>query len=97
MATLEVDTQTLIEICRKHGATRVGIFGSVARGEGAPSSDIDILVRFAEPKSLLTLVAIERQLASALGKPVDLVTEQSLHPYLRSRVLHDLKVVYESQ
>jgi predicted nucleotidyltransferase len=97
MLSRAVDVQSLIDICRAHDATMVGIFGSTARGEATPDSDIDILIRFAKPKSLLTLVAIERQLATALGKPVDLVTEQALHPYLREYVLRDLQVVYEAR
>lgn len=96
MATLAIDTQSLVDICRANDATMVGIFGSTARGDATADSDIDILVRFSKPKSLLTLVAIERQLAAALGKSVDLVTEQALHPYLREHVLRDLQVVYES-
>nr|WP_298490665.1 nucleotidyltransferase family protein [uncultured Chloroflexus sp.] len=87
----------LIDICRVNDAIMIGVFGSTARGEATSSSDIDVLVRFAKPKSLLTLVGLERQLAAALGTPVDLVTEQSLHPYLRSAVLRDLQVVYEAQ
>lgn len=74
----------------------VGIFGSTARGEATADSDVDVLVRFAHPKSLLALVALERQLSEAVGKPVDLVTEHSLHPYLRDNVLRDLQVVYEA-
>lgn len=96
MPSLAVDTQSLIEICRAHDATMVAIFGSTVRGEATPDSDIDILIRFSKPKSLLTLVAIEQQLATTLGKPVDLVTEQALHPYLREHVLRDLQVLYES-
>lgn len=75
----------------------IGVFGSTARSEATSGSDVDVLVCFAKPKSLPTLIALERQLAAALGKPVDLVTEQSLHPYLRSAVLRDLQVVYEAQ
>lgn len=97
MATLPFDTTALIDICRANDVVMVGVFGSIARGEATPESDIDLLVRFAKPKSLLKLVALERELAIALGKPVDLVTENSLHPYLRHHVLHDLQVVYETR
>ncbi len=97
MPALPFDTTKLIDICRKYDVTMVGIFGSTARGEATADSDIDILVRFAKPKSLLTLVALERQLATALGQPVDLVTESALHPYLRDHILRDLQVVYEAR
>lgn len=75
----------------------VGIFGSTARGKATLDSDVDVLIRFARPKSLLALVALERQLAAALGKRVELVTEGALHPYLRDNVLRDLQVVYEAR
>lgn len=97
MKLSEKDIQNLIDICQAHDVIMIGVFGSTARGEATSSSDIDVLVRFAKPKSLLTLVTLERQLAAALGRPVDLVTEQSLHPYLRPAVLRDLQVVYETQ
>lgn len=97
MKLSEKDIQNLIDICQAHDAIMIGVFGSTARGEATSGSDIDVLVRFAKPKSLLTLIALERQLAAALGRPVDLVTEQSLHPYLRPAVLRDLQVVYKAQ
>jgi predicted nucleotidyltransferase len=97
MAAFPFDVSTLVEICRQNDVTMVGVFGSAARGEATPTSDIDLLVRFAKPKSLLTLVALERQLTAALGKPVDLVTEGALHPYLRDNVLRDLQVVYKAR
>ncbi|HEX6293346.1 MAG TPA: nucleotidyltransferase family protein [Herpetosiphonaceae bacterium] len=97
MAVLPFDTAKLVGICRANDVVMVGVFGSIARGEATPESDIDLLVRFAKPKSLLTLVALERELATALGKPVDLVTENALHPYLRDHVLRDLQVVYDAR
>lgn len=97
MTTTLLNTMKLIEICRQHDVTMLGIFGSTVHGEATADSDIDMLVRFARPKSLLTLVAIERQLANALGKPVDLITEGALHPYLRDNVLRDLQVIYETR
>jgi predicted nucleotidyltransferase len=48
---------------KKHGATKVSVFGSYVRGEEKPESDIDVLVEFAERKSLLTLVNIELELS----------------------------------
>ncbi|WP_269850075.1 nucleotidyltransferase family protein [Methanosarcina horonobensis] len=62
----------------KEGATKVAIFGSYARGEEKPESDIDILVEFSETKGLLTLVRIERELSELLGVKVDLLTEASI-------------------
>ena len=57
---------------------KVGIFGSFARGDNKKSSDIDILVEFKEPPSLLTLIKIENDLSEILGIKVDLVTTGAL-------------------
>jgi uncharacterized protein len=59
MATLAIDTERLVDICRANDAMMVGIFGSTARGEATPASDIDSLVRFSKPKSLLNLVVLD--------------------------------------
>jgi predicted nucleotidyltransferase len=88
------DARELVEICKANGATLVGLFGSMARGEATENSDIDLLVRMAKPKSLLSMVALERQLTDAAGRKVDLLTEGALSPYLRERILGELQVLY---
>ena len=93
---LPFDTHKLIEICRKNDVAMIGVFGSVARGEATTQSDIDLLVRFSKGKSLLALVALERQISTVLGKKVDLLTEAAISPYIRDKVKRDLKVIYES-
>ena len=77
MAVLPFDTDTLIEICRQNDVSKVSVFGSMARGEATDKSDIDLLVEFSKRKSLLTFVALERQLSTALDRKVDLLTEAS--------------------
>jgi predicted nucleotidyltransferase len=89
------DTGKLIEICRQNDIKKVGAFGSMARGEATEQSDIDLLVEFAKPKSLLAMVKLERQIATALGRKVDLLTEAAISPYLREGILRDLQVIYE--
>ena len=95
-AALPFDSRKLIEICRKNDVAMLGVFGSIARGEATAQSDIDLLVRFSKAKSLLTLVRLERQISTALGKKVDLLTEAAISPYIRDQVKRDLKVIYES-
>ncbi len=97
MAVYPFDIDRLIEICRKNDVAMVGIFGSVARGEATAQSDIDLLVKFAKRKSLLALVRLERDLSSALGRKVDLLTEAAISPYLRERILGELQVIYEAR
>jgi predicted nucleotidyltransferase len=84
----------VIAILEKYNARRIGIFGSFARGEAGPGSDLDLLVDFKERKSLLTLVRIERELSEAVGMKVDLLTEQAISPYLIDTIKSELKVVY---
>jgi len=96
MIMLPFDTQKLIEICRQNDVSKVGVFGSMARGEANDQSDIDLLVEFSRRKSLLAMVALERQIATALGRKVELLTEAAISPYLRERILGDLQVIYET-
>ena len=96
MIAIPFDTHKLIEICRQNDVARIGIFGSVARGEATDQSDIDLLVYFSKRKSLLALVALERQLSTALGRKVDLLTEATISPYLRERIKRELQVIYEA-
>lgn len=65
------------------------------RGEESPESDIDVLVEFSERKSLLDLVRIEQELSEALGIKVDLLTENSISPYLIGRIRKEMVVVSE--
>jgi uncharacterized protein len=90
-----LDERMISELCEDHDIAFLGVFGSVARGEATLESDIDLLVRFRTPKSLLDLVRIERDFAERLGRPVDLVTEASISPYLRDRIRSDLRPLYE--
>jgi hypothetical protein len=97
MIAFPFDTNLIIQICRDNDIAMVGLFGSTARGEATAKSDIDLLVRFAQRKSLLTVVRLERELSEALGGKVDLVTEASISPYLSESIFQDLVVIYEAQ
>lgn len=97
MMAFPFDTNQLIEICRQNDVAMLGVFGSIARGEATDRSDIDLLVRFSKRKSLLTLVALERQISTALGRKVDLLTEAAISPYLRERIKRELQVIYEAR
>lgn len=79
--------QDILRIARSHGATRVKVFGSVARGEASSNSDLDLLIDLAPGRDLLDIVAIKQDLEDLLGCGVDVVTEKSLSPYLRDGVL----------
>jgi predicted nucleotidyltransferase len=76
-------------IAAVHGAGNVRVFGSVGRGEQDASSDLDLLVDMAEGRSLFDLIALSNDLEESLGVDVDVVTEASLSPYIRDRVLDE--------
>ena len=86
--------EKIIEICRQNDISYCALFGSYARAEATEKSDIDLLVRFAKPKSLLGHIGVTHQLEDALGKEVDLVTEKELSSLIRDNVLRDLRVIY---
>lgn len=72
---------------RSAGGRRVRVFGSVARGDDRPGSDVDLLFEMRRPLSLLELGALEAEVSAQLGVDVDLVPESSLSPAVRDRVL----------
>ncbi|HXQ23719.1 MAG TPA: nucleotidyltransferase family protein [Candidatus Acidoferrales bacterium] len=80
-------------IARQHGAHRVRVFGSRARGEAGASSDLDLLVDFEPGRDLLDLVALKQDLEQLLGCRVDVVEEEGLSPYLRQRVVEEARVL----
>jgi predicted nucleotidyltransferase len=77
----------LLTIARRRGASSVRVFGSMARGDAGPDSDVDLLITLAPGVSGLALGGIAIDVQELLGRRVDVVTEAALHPDLRRRVL----------
>lgn len=75
------------EIASRHGARRIRIFGSVARGEAGPDSDVDFLVDAGPTTSSWFPAGLILDLEALLGRRVHVVTENGLHPLIRDRVL----------
>ncbi len=77
----------ILRIAASHGAHNVRVFGSYARGEAGPDSDLDLLVSMDSNRSLLDTVGLIQDLEETLGRKVDVVTEPALHQLLRNRIL----------
>jgi predicted nucleotidyltransferase len=89
------DRSALVRLCREHDVVRLRIFGSAARGEDRPESDVDLIVDFGHPTGLLALIRLERELGELFGRPVDLVTEPGLSPHMRDAVLASASVIFD--
>ena len=92
LATAE--KEKIIEICERNDIEYCAVFGSFARGEATKESDIDLLVRFSKPKGFDWITAA-LEIEDALGRKVDLATENMIGKYIRESVYRDLKVLLD--
>lgn len=81
--------EEILRIAKKHGASNVRIFGSVARGENDSKSDVDLLVDLEQGRSLLDHAALYLELEELLQCKVDVATEKGLKERIRERVLNE--------
>jgi predicted nucleotidyltransferase len=84
---LTTKRQEILGLAAKHGARNVRVFGSVARGEAGPHSDVDFLVDAGPKRTAFFPGGLLADLEELLGCNVDVVTEKALHPSIRERVL----------
>lgn len=75
---IEAKRAEIREVVRRHRGRTVAVFGSVARGDESPSSDIDLLVEFEPGSSLFDLLHITEELEELLGVPVDVISAGGL-------------------
>ena len=95
METLDADRLRLDALCRRFGIARLDVFGSVARGEDGPGSDVDLLYELAQGRALgWEIEDLSQDLADLFGRPVDLVSRKALHPLIRDQVLADAEPFY---
>jgi len=87
--------EKIISILVKHGIKRILVFGSYARNEATPESDLDLIVDFPEGTSLLDHVGIEIELSEALNMKIDLLSRNGISPYIKDNVLKEAIVIYE--
>ena len=79
----------ILMLAERHGAYNVRVFGSVARGDARPDSNIDFLVEFRPGYGLIDRIALMQELQDLLGRHVDVVRERSLRDRIRENVLKD--------
>jgi len=86
-ALIETHRAELLALARRRGFTGVRVFGSMSHGDGGDDSDVDLLVTLPPGTSGLALGGLLLDAQELLGRRVDVVTEASLHPSLRERVV----------
>ncbi|MBC8099620.1 MAG: nucleotidyltransferase family protein [Armatimonadetes bacterium] len=90
LAALRAQREAILALAAQHGAYDVRVFGSVARGDAHPGSDIDLLVRWDYTRiSAWGGVGLDMALADLLGVQVDVLSEQGLSPLFQTHVLKD--------
>jgi len=94
MNQIDFNTEQVINLYNKYHVKTLRIFGSMARGESRIDSDVDLLVTFSKPISLLQMVGLERELSTIIGRKVDLLTTKSVSRYLRNRILKESRQIY---
>jgi predicted nucleotidyltransferase len=93
-----VDVSLLLTFCKQHTIQKMWLFGSVLRDDFTPDSDIDILVEF-QPDHIPSweFFTWEDELATLLGYPVDLMTPDSLRPWLKDTIMNGARLIYDAQ
>ena len=81
--------EEILQVAKRHGVTRVRVFGSMARGDAVPQSDVDLLVDVGPNPSPWFPGGLVADLEELLGRPVQVITERGLDVLLRDRVLRE--------
>jgi uncharacterized protein len=92
---IRVMGRRLAELCQKYGIAELSVFGSVARGDARPDSDVDLLyVRVPGNDLGMSYFDLQDDLEQLFDRPVDLVPKDGLHRIIRDQVLADAQVLY---
>jgi uncharacterized protein len=86
--------QEINKICEESGISYLALFGSQARNEASPDSDVDLLVEFRKVPGLIKFIQIKHQFEKTLDRKVDLVTKKGLSKFLTPFVSQDLQQIY---
>lgn len=91
--TIDRNRDQILRIAARHGARNVRVFGSVVRGDDRPDSDVDLLVDMDDDRSLLDVVGLGQELGDLLRRKVDVLTDASIHPALRARIVAEARTL----
>lgn len=95
--SLRIDQAGIARLCQRHGIRRLALFGSAARGELHPDSDVDVLVEFLPGTRVgLRFITVQDELSALLGRRVDLNTPGFLSRHFRDRVLGEAVPLYDA-
>ncbi|RAU22860.1 hypothetical protein CU669_05610 [Paramagnetospirillum kuznetsovii] len=89
LASLHRHREEILRLAETFKARDVRVFGSASRGEEREDSDVDFLVAWEEQASLTDWAGFQQELERLLGRKVDVVSEASLHWYIRDKVLSE--------
>jgi predicted nucleotidyltransferase len=89
LQALRKERDRILDISARHGASNIRVFGSVARGEAGPTSDVDFLVDLEPERSYFDLGGLWTDLEELLGCRVEVLTQDELHWYIRDRILKE--------
>ncbi len=93
---LKVSNSDVAALCARYNVRELAVFGSVARGDAGPESDVDVLVAFQDDShaTLFTLIDLQADLEKLFGRAVDLVPKNGLKTALRDEVLAEAQILY---
>ena len=91
---IEQIKKKITPILYKYRVAYAGVFGSVARGQDNPDSDVDLLVRFEKIPGLVQFIRLENELEDALQAKVDVVVQGTEKPLIKQSIEKDLKLIY---
>ena len=93
----QVQIDIIIRSMMPYNPIRIGIFGSVARGEDTEQSDVDILYNFKNTIKFSKFLNLQEYLEEQLLRKVDLVDERFVHPDMKPYIMNDLKIIYDNE
>ncbi len=93
----EKQKQIIIKEMKPYEPTKIGVFGSYARGDNGEDSDIDILYSFNNTPDLAELAGLKRAIGKKLNKKVDLMCFEYINPYIKKQVLGELRIFFHDK